>query len=31
MYFLLSISTALSVLLVPLIQKPKQSVEGMGH
>jgi len=31
MYFLLSISTALSVLLVPLIQKPQQSVEGMGH
>ena len=31
MYFLLSISTALSVLLVPLIQKPRQSVEGVGH
>jgi DHA2 family multidrug resistance protein len=31
MYLLLSIVTALSVLLVPLIQKPAQSVEGMGH
>ena len=31
MYFLLSISTALTVLLVPLIRKPQQSVEGMGH
>ncbi|MDE0856121.1 MAG: DHA2 family efflux MFS transporter permease subunit [Nevskia sp.] len=31
MYLLLSISTALSVLLVPLIRKPQGSVEGMGH
>lgn len=31
MYFLLSISTALTVLLVPLIRKPQQGVEGMGH
>jgi MFS transporter, DHA2 family, multidrug resistance protein len=31
MYWLLSISTALALLLVPLIRKPAQTVTGMGH
>jgi DHA2 family multidrug resistance protein len=31
MYWLLSISTASALLLVPLVRKPAQAVSGMGH